>query len=105
MTDHSMMKLGKLPPKHDPRTLMLAKYTSALPAAPASVTWSDKISHLGEMKNNVLGDCTCAGIGHAIQTWTAQVGDQVILPDDTIVDLYKGACGYDGTPSTDHGAR
>jgi hypothetical protein len=47
-------KLGKLPPRHDHRTLMLAKYTVALPPPPAAVDWSRKLDHLGMMKNDTL---------------------------------------------------
>jgi hypothetical protein len=42
---------------------MLAKYTVALPPPPAAVDWSRKLSDLGMLKNDTLGDCTCAAIG------------------------------------------
>jgi hypothetical protein len=97
-------KLGKLPPRHDARTLMLAKYTVALPPPPAAVDWSRKLSDLGMMKNDTLGDCTCAAIGHMIQTWTSQTTGQAIISDAQIVELYEHACGYDPSdPDSDQG--
>jgi hypothetical protein len=97
-------KLGKLPPRHDIRTLRLARYTASLPPAPLSTDWSAKLTNLGMMANDALGDCTCAAIGHIIQTWTANNGDQVILSDADIVALYEQACDYDpSNPATDQG--
>lgn len=96
--------LGKLPPRRDPRTLMLAKYTAALPPAPAAIDWTRKLTAIGSMGNDALGDCTCAAIGHLIQAWTAANGGQVILPDTAIVGLYEKACGYDpADPASDQG--
>jgi hypothetical protein len=100
----TLRRLGKLPPRHDPRTLMLAKYTAALPPSPAAVDWSRKLDHLGMMKNDTLGDCTCAAVGHMIQTWTSQTAGQAIIPDVDIVGLYERACGYDPSdPDSDQG--
>lgn len=102
------MKLGKKAPKHDHRTLRLAKYLAGtpLPAAPASVSWSAKIGTLGEMLNSELGDCTCAAAGHMIQGWTGNAyGEPVILQDQDILLAYEAVGGYiPGDPSTDNGA-
>ena len=54
--------------------------------------------------NNALGDCTCAGIGHSVQAWTAYTHGLVTLPDSAVLSLYE-AFGYTpGQPSTDNGA-
>lgn len=98
------VKLGKLPPRHDPRTLKLAAYTAALPPPPPSCDLTGKITSLGMMLNDTLGDCTCAAIGHMIQAWTAEAGGQVILPDSAILSAYETFCGYDpANPATDQG--
>jgi len=98
-------KLGKQSARRDPRTLRLSAYTSGLALPPASFDLTSKMSNLGEMKNDQLGDCTCAAIGHLIQYWTAANGKQVILSDDEIVSLYSAVGGYvPGQPSTDNGA-
>lgn len=99
-----MMKLGKLAPKHDMRIPMLAKYTAALPPAPANVNWSGGLTSFGVMRNDTLGDCTCAGVGHAIQVWTRNTGEEITIADSAIIGLYE-KFGYDPSdPSTDRGA-
>lgn len=107
MVDHSNMKTGKKAPRHDKRTLALANYLDfdALPAAPASVNWAAKVTNLGMMQNDSIGDCTLAGAGHAIQTDTANNGSQVIVSDADIVTAYSAVTGYNpADPSTDQGA-
>jgi hypothetical protein len=103
--DHSAMRLGKAPPRHDARTLRMARYlTATLPPAPPAVTYSDKLSAIGMMLNDQLGDCTCAAMGHAVQVWTACNGAEVTVSDADVQAAYVGACGYvPGDPSTDNG--
>ncbi len=99
------MKLGKRAPKHDARIPMLAAYTAALPSAPASVDWSDGIESWGVMRNDTLGDCTCAAVGHAIQVWTKNVGQERTLSDNAVVALYSEVSGFSpSNPSSDQGA-
>jgi hypothetical protein len=83
---------------------------SMLGKTPGSVEWPlkknglKKLDDLGMMKNDTLGDCTCAAIGHLIQTWTSQTTSEAIIPDAQIVELYEHACGYDPTdPDSDQG--
>jgi hypothetical protein len=83
---------------------------SMLGKTPGSVEWLLKknglkrLDDLGMMKNDTLGDCTCAAIGHLIQTWTSQTTSEAIIPDAQIVELYEHACGYDPTdPDSDQG--
>jgi hypothetical protein len=104
MIDVSKVKLGKKAAVHDPRTLRLADYvTNALKPSPRR-DWSTKVTGLTMMLNDSLGDCTIAAYGHMVQTWTANNGSQVILPDSAILAGYEGACGYNpADPSTDQG--
>lgn len=107
MFDHATVKLGKKPPKHDKRVPMLARYTANLPPAPAQCNWLKGLeaTDFGMMMNAELGDCTCAGMGHAIQTWThAATGKMVTLPDSAILARYE-VFGYrQDDPSSDQGA-
>jgi hypothetical protein len=103
---HADHKLGKKAVKHDHRTLMLARYlTPRIEAPPPACDWSKKVTNLGQMENDKIGDCTCAAVGHLIQTWTANTRDEeVILTDSDIVQLYR-QFGYDPTsPDSDQGA-
>lgn len=83
----------------------LGKYTLHLPASPPEADYSMALKHLGQMTNDSLGSCTCAAVGHAIQTWTSLTqADEVVLPDASIIDLYAKSCGYTpGDPYTDNG--
>lgn len=102
------MKLGKLPPKFDSRTLKLANYlvSSALPPLLPIVNWSDAVSVAwGMMDNDQLGDCTCAGLGHIVMTVTSNADGIVVPTDAEILQMYEVVGGYQpGDPNTDQGA-
>ncbi len=98
-------KLGKLPAKHDPRTLMMTDYLdSKLPIPPAEVGWTSKIHRWPMMGNDAAGDCVFAGGAHAIQQWTAYSGKPVTPSDAEVIAAYSAFTGYDpADPSTDVG--
>jgi hypothetical protein len=101
---HPTRRLGRQPKKHDKRTLQLAKYLPAtLPAVPDVVDWSTKLTNLGPMLNNILGDCAIAAPGHAIQTWSSETETEIIVSDPQVLKAYQDVSGYDGTPATDTG--
>jgi hypothetical protein len=103
--DHSAMHLGKRPKRHDPRTLKLARYmTGTLPPAPSQVDYAHGIADWGMMLNDKLGCCTIAAVGHAVQTWTANAGKELTVPDSTILACYEKWDGYNpADPMTDQG--
>jgi hypothetical protein len=105
MVDHSRMKLGKKPRRYDPRTLRLARYlTPQLPPPPPAVTNSQGIANWGMMLNDTLGNCTIAGVAHAIQVWTLAKGNEVTVPDPTVLQYYEQWDGYNPSdPSSDQG--
>lgn len=98
-------KLGRRAIKTDSRTLRLARYlTAELPAPAPSLDYTKGITSYGQMLNNELGDCTIAGLGHAIQTWTANTAKEVTVTDATVLAGYENFCGYNpADPSTDQG--
>ncbi len=52
----------------------------------------------------IAHNCTCAGVYHAAQIWSANTGAIDTEPDNDAVLLYESACGYvAGQPSTDQG--
>lgn len=63
------MKLGKLSPRHDDRTLRLANYHDTVTLAPPAVVAPRNVSW-GMYANDRLGDCTCASAGHMVINWT-----------------------------------
>ena len=111
MTDHSMMKLGryKSPKKLLAKCLHLADYLDVpkLPPPPVYRDWTANIVQpFGMMMNDTIGDCTCAGAGHAIQTLTsAGQGTMLTITDADVLAAYEAITGYDPKdPSTDNGA-
>jgi hypothetical protein len=100
-------KLGRKPPRRDPRTLQLANYVDhgVLPQVPPKFDWGRAVDNWPVMLNDRLGDCTCAAVGHTVQCWTANAGQEVVLPDDEILKLYEAVSGYDpATGTNDDGA-
>jgi hypothetical protein len=89
------MRLGKLAPKHDVRTLRFARYSRALPPAPPSCDYSHKVPAWPMLGNDEYGDCTFAGAAHLSQCWADNAG-RPFLPDDrTIVAEYLSFTGGD----------
>ena len=105
VVDHSRMKLGRMGgPSRRVKAMALAPHLEGLPRPPKFVLWFQNLENIGVMMNDRLGDCTCAGVGHAIQTWTSLTGQQITPTDADILALYEGACGYKPSdPSTDQG--
>jgi hypothetical protein len=98
-------RFGKHPPKKDYRTLRFASYaTSALAAPPASVNTLTRVyknlkttdpTKLFPMDgNDTLGDCTIAGLAHAVTTYRGLIGSKkVIMAKTAVVKLYMHLTG------------
>jgi hypothetical protein len=103
-----LFKLGKLPVRHDPRTLQMADYLryEALPPSPPTVNWGSKVHAWGMMANDRVGDCTCAAAGHMILDWSTCDGPKPIMPTDAqILAAYSAITGYDPkSGANDNGA-
>jgi hypothetical protein len=106
--DVMKLKLGKQAARYDPRTLMMASYTTAaLPTPPDAYDLTTKMQGpWGMMENDELGDCTCAAAGHLIMEWTANAQAAMVTPtDQQIVDAYSAITGYNpATGANDNGA-
>ena len=90
------MKLGKLPPREDARTLLIDNYfTRELPPPPAVIDLSSKVSSWPMYDNDKIGDCTCATAGHMIQLWSSLMGKQATPTTDQIVAMYEKVGRYD----------
>jgi hypothetical protein len=93
------VRFGKHPPKTDYRTLSLKNYfTSALAPPPASLnvlsTVYDRLGISDSSKlfpmdgNDTLGDCTIAGLAHAVTTYRGLIGKKEIMSKSAVVKLY-----------------
>src|SRR5580700_2315061 len=109
------LKLGKLPPKFNRRTLLLQNYlpTGVLPSAPAKLWREYKVppAGWGMLGNDKVGDCTCAAIAHMVMLMTAHTGTMVSPSLDETLAVYTAVTGYDpsqtqpdGSNPTDQGA-
>jgi hypothetical protein len=99
--------LGKLPVRHDRRTLRLASYVKAAPLAPPSCSWNKRTPRWTMMLNDSLGDCTIAAAAHMIEYWTADTygGTGHVVNDKEILTAYSAVSGYDpSTGQNDNGA-
>lgn len=103
--DPAVCRLGKLPPRHDPRTLRLVNYLKVPPPIPPeSEDYTVGITDLGMMGNDKYGDCAYAAPGHMMQEWTARAGDQFTPTTEQILAAYA-ATGFDPkTGENDNGA-
>ena len=105
MADHSHMKLGRKAIKTDSRTLKLASYMQpTLPPPPKAADWTKNVTDWGMMLNDQLGDCTIAGVGHAVQVWTVNNGSMVTVSDAVVEKYYESWDGYKpNDPASDRG--
>lgn len=98
------VKLGKRPPVHDDRKLMMAKYAAALAPAPTAWNPPSKEVGLGMLLNDSIGDCAIACPLHIIQYCTAQCGIEFMPTDAMALVGYEAVGGYKpGDSSTDGG--
>jgi hypothetical protein len=105
MVDHSAMKLGKLPRKHDYRIKSFGSYLRKELPPPAPVSWFKDQTDFGTLLNDQLGDCTIASKlhGRQIVTLNAQASE-FQATDAMALESYRDIDGYrDGDPSTDQG--
>ncbi|MCK9558339.1 MAG: hypothetical protein M0R50_09910 [Candidatus Cloacimonetes bacterium] len=90
-------KFGKKPPRRDRRTLKLENYIEPNIAPPASADWLSGVNTWPMMGNDVVGDCTYAGAGHLIESWSAyESGKTIIVSDEEILKAYKATSGWNG---------
>ena len=106
-TEIPQYKLGRFRSEPDERTLLLADYlTPAAPAPPAACTYS-AVPGLRTMAGNATaGDCTVAGIAHAMALWLKwALKIDLEVTDAQALALYSAITGYKpNVPSTDRGA-
>jgi hypothetical protein len=113
-------RFGRLPRRLDALAASVIHYSALkamravqLPALMQEVHQAGGLpQHLGVMLNDREGDCSCAGLGHLTQVWTADAqGQMVTIPDADIQSMYE-AFGFnpnaplnpDGSNPTDNGA-
>ena len=110
--DPKIIKLGKLPARIPKNLKYMNEHIEhslgimTLPPTPRVRRWSRGHTKWGEMLNDQLGACTCAGIGHYFQVATL---DESILTDhyfhmqtasdNVVLKLYENAANYNPNAS------
>jgi hypothetical protein len=98
-----MKKYGKLPVRHDERSLMFSTYSAGLPTPPVSTNHlqtvfnnlkTNNIAKLFPMLgNDQYGDCTIAGLAHLITLYNGLIGVKKIPSKSSVLTLYKKLTG------------
>jgi hypothetical protein len=94
----TQIRFGKHPPKLDYRNLRFGNYASGLKAPPAEddvlkrvydkLKINDPKALFPMDGNDTKGDCTCAGLAHAITVFRGLLGDKRIMPTASVLKLY-----------------
>jgi len=96
------LMLGKKNAKFNPYALRMTKYVDVAYVPPAFADNTPYgFTNWGMMLNDLLGICTIAACGHALQVFTKGA---ITEPDVTVASYYSKWCGYVvGDPATDQG--
>ena len=97
-------RFGKHPPQMDYRTLRFKDYVTAALAPPPptynvltnvyqKLNINDPTKLFPMDGNDTLGDCTCAGLAHAITTYSGLIGKKTIMAGAAVVKLYRHLTG------------
>lgn len=78
---------------------------AALPTLPSSYSWTGKVINWLMLANNIVGNCTIAGLLHLFMEWVADNGGSFAPTDQNAIDIYSAVTGYTPTdPNSDQGA-
>ena len=93
------LKSGKLPYRHDPRTLSFSDFLKEQKSIkiPKEFNWGKKIKkdNWGDMGNLKINNCTCAAAAHLIMVWSSNTGKFRKPSDKNILKVYCNISGYD----------
>lgn len=72
---------------------------------PHTIDWISRVPSWPMYLNDRIGDCTCAGVGHAIQALTAFATTEKTVTDNDVLKAYEAVSGYNpSTGANDNGA-
>ena len=99
-----MYKLGKRQAVVDTRIPTVSAHFTILPRPPMQSNWGAAVGSWGMLKNDLVGDCVIAAIGHAVQQFTTYAGNPLEMSDAEALTTYSDITGFDPTkPETDNG--
>lgn len=98
---------GALPRDHSLKAPILEHYLTGaeLPRAPRTVDWMTKVPSWPMYLNDRIGDCTCAGMAHALGAMDYYAnGTEALFADKTVEAMYSAVSGYNpATGANDNG--
>jgi hypothetical protein len=89
------MKLGKLPARHDARTLHLKHYSQDELPPPPAFRRPVAALNLPMYSNDRYNCCTCAAAAHMVHEWTAARRREQLLSDAEVLGTYLALTGGD----------
>lgn len=98
---------GKLPAQPArPQLTFSAVIRERVAAPPASADWQDNGIVWPMYGNDIVGDCTCAGVGHLVNQLTFYgSGTEVQPTEKNVIAMYSAITGYNPKrPASDTGA-
>ena len=107
-----VFKLGKKPPRIDPRTFKLKEYIKpmARPLPGAEASWVTHVTNWPMYLNDQIGDCVIAAMAHCVEQWEIYANPGGLPPgvarptDRQVLQAYEAVGGYNpDDPSTDNG--
>lgn len=102
-----MMALGKRAPRHDARTLLLARYMPEQIVTPPACDWTQFVRVAWPLyQNDVIGDCAIAAVAFMILSMNAaaQRMGGVAIAESEVLNTYRTVSGWDPEhPGTDLG--
>lgn len=92
-----ILKLGKAPVKHDPRTLQFSNYVkpAVLPIPPAVFGHQNLVPDYGMCANDKYGCCVWAAAAHETKLWNAECKKVVDFTDAAVLSDYAAVTGFD----------
>src|SRR3954470_7477044 len=102
----SDFKLGRKPNDPSKPRLSLGGFLRDTAGYPSKRDWLSQVDNWPMYLNDRIGDCTCAGAGHIIQSAsTYGQGQTITISDDDVLRAYIANSGYDPrTGANDNGA-
>jgi hypothetical protein len=101
------MKLGKLAPKHNLKTLPFQRYVAGVLPDPARKVYREYKTPVEAMQmfgNDMYGDCVWAMLANILILMTVHTGTVVIPTDADVLAAYSAVTGFDPTTgSNDNG--
>lgn len=87
-------RLGMLPSPAGAGEPLIHINPPPAPPTPEMVDWTRAQKDWGVMGNDTAGDCVLATMAHLVECWTGVTQNEVVTPDQTVLNDYSALTGY-----------